>query len=52
LAGFFLDGVTGAFGFKHVGYVATLPLAGILVVLAAAPAVDDMLVWARRLRPG
>jgi uncharacterized membrane protein YoaK (UPF0700 family) len=52
LAGFFLGGVTGAFGFKHLGYVATLPLAAILVVLAAVPAVDDLLVWARRPRLG
>lgn len=38
---FFVGGVSGALGFKHIGYLATLPLAAILVVLAAVPAIDD-----------
>ncbi len=49
LAGcFFVGGVTGAIGFTHVGYVSTLPLAAILVVLAGVPAFDDLLAWRRR----
>ena len=39
---FFLGGITGALGFKHFGYVATLPLAIALIVLAIAPIFDDM----------
>ncbi len=39
---FLVGGVTGAMGFKHVGYVATLPLAGVLTVLAIVPLVDDL----------
>ncbi|RQH07008.1 YoaK family protein [Paraburkholderia dinghuensis] len=45
----FLSGAfAGALGFKHVGYAATILLAGILVVLAAVPMVDDLREWARR----
>ncbi len=39
---FFLGGVTGAMGFKHVGYVATIPLASILLALAVVPVMDDL----------
>jgi uncharacterized membrane protein YoaK (UPF0700 family) len=39
---FFIGGVTGALGFKHVGFLFTLPLAAILVLLAAMPVVDDL----------
>jgi uncharacterized membrane protein YoaK (UPF0700 family) len=31
LAMFFVGGVTGAMGFKHIGYAATIPLAGLLI---------------------
>jgi len=49
LAGcFFVGGVIGAIGFKHVGYVSTLPLAAILVVLAGVSAFDDLLAWRHR----
>jgi uncharacterized membrane protein YoaK (UPF0700 family) len=48
---FFLGGVAGAFGFKHLGYSATVPLAMGLVALAAAPALDDARGAWRRLRP-
>lgn len=47
---FFLGGVVGALGFKHVGYVSTLPLAALLVGLAMVPMVDDALPRLRRLR--
>jgi uncharacterized membrane protein YoaK (UPF0700 family) len=39
---FFVGGVTGAFGFKHVGFFFTLPLALVLLVLAVVPVVDDL----------
>jgi uncharacterized membrane protein YoaK (UPF0700 family) len=47
LLGFFAGAVIGALGFKHLGYLATLPLAGLLCALAIVPAVDDL----RRLAP-
>ena len=43
LAAFFCGGLAGALGFKHMGFVSTVPLATVLVVLAAVPLMDDML---------
>ncbi len=43
LAAFFCGGLAGALGFKHMGFVSTVPLATVLVALAAVPLVDDML---------
>ena len=42
LSGFFVGGVLGAAGFHALGYVATVPLALVLVGLAAVPVVDDI----------
>jgi uncharacterized membrane protein YoaK (UPF0700 family) len=39
---FFIGGVAGALGFKQVGFIATLPLAIVLVTLAVVPVVDDL----------
>jgi uncharacterized membrane protein YoaK (UPF0700 family) len=39
---FFIGGVVGALGFKHLGYISTVPLAVLLVALAAVPAIDDI----------
>ena len=39
---FFAGGVAGALGFKHIGYIATVPLALVLVWLASVPIVDDL----------
>ena len=39
---FFVGGLTGALGFKHIGFFFTLPLALVLVVLAAMPVLDDL----------
>jgi uncharacterized membrane protein YoaK (UPF0700 family) len=39
---FFIGGVMGAAGFKHVGFMATLPLAAVLVLLAVVPVMDDV----------
>jgi uncharacterized membrane protein YoaK (UPF0700 family) len=49
LAMFFLGGVTGAMGFKHIGYASTVPLAGVLIVLAIVPRVDDLRAQVYRL---
>jgi uncharacterized membrane protein YoaK (UPF0700 family) len=39
---FFIGGVAGALGFKHLGYGSTVWLALALVALAVVPAVDDL----------
>jgi uncharacterized membrane protein YoaK (UPF0700 family) len=39
---FFVGATAGAQGFKTVGYLATVPIALVLVVLACVPAVDDL----------
>ena len=39
---FFIGGIAGALGFKYVGFVSTVPLAAMLVVLAIVPLVDDL----------
>jgi uncharacterized membrane protein YoaK (UPF0700 family) len=48
---FFCGGVIGALGFKLIGYLATLPLALLLVALAGVPTVDDLSrIWRQRGR--
>ncbi|WP_322025603.1 YoaK family protein [Burkholderia sp. BCC1977] len=49
LASFFVGALAGAIGFKHVGYVSTVPLAAMLVTLAIVPVVDDLLDYLYRL---
>jgi len=44
---FFIGGVAGAFGFNRLGYVATVPLALVLVALASVPLWDDLLAHRR-----
>ncbi len=39
---FFIGGIVGAIGFKSMGFVATLPLAVVLLVLAFIPIYDDI----------
>lgn len=39
---FFFGGVAGALGFEHAGFVFTVPLAAVLVLLAAVPVLDDL----------
>ncbi len=39
---FFVGGVTGALGFARVGFISTVPLACLLLVLAAVPVADDV----------
>lgn len=43
LGAFCVGGVLGAFGFKHLGYLSTVPLAALLCVLGIVPVVDDAL---------
>jgi uncharacterized membrane protein YoaK (UPF0700 family) len=45
---FFTGGVVGTWGFKHLGYLSTVPLALILVMLAIVPVVDDLVASLRR----
>ena len=44
IAGFFLGGLVGALGFKHLGYISTVPLALMLLLLVMRPLLDD---WQR-----
>jgi uncharacterized membrane protein YoaK (UPF0700 family) len=39
---FFVGGVIGAVGYKHVGFLFTIPLAAMLLLLAAMPVIDDL----------
>lgn len=47
LLSFLAGGLTGAVGFKHLGFIATIPLALVLLTLAAVPVVDDMFAQRR-----
>lgn len=49
---FFVGGLAGALGFKYAGFTATLPLATLLLALAAVPVMDDMRVRVWRRPPG
>ncbi len=40
---FFLGGMLGAWGFKHLGYISTVPLAILLIALALPHVADDTL---------
>jgi uncharacterized membrane protein YoaK (UPF0700 family) len=48
LTSFFGGGVLGALGFKYLGFVTCVPLAYLLLILAAPPILDDVRA---RLRP-
>ena len=37
-----MGGLLGALGFKYLGYVATVPVAMMLMALAAVPVTDDL----------
>ncbi|MQT14538.1 YoaK family protein [Segnochrobactrum spirostomi] len=43
LSAFFIGGVTGALGFKYVGFITTVPLAAALFVLAGVPVLEDVI---------
>ncbi|GAB3252205.1 YoaK family protein [Chitinimonas naiadis] len=42
LMSFLVGGIVGALGFKHLGFIATLPLAAGLAVMAWLPILDDL----------
>jgi uncharacterized membrane protein YoaK (UPF0700 family) len=45
ISSFFVGGLLGAVGFKHAGFVATLPLAALLLVLVLRPVLNDAKHW-------
>lgn len=47
---FGLGGFMGALWFKHVGFLSTLPLAAVLLILAGVPVVDDVMIWIKKNR--
>lgn len=50
LTSFFVGGVLGAIGFQSLGYIATVPIALVLLSLAVVPVVDDLRRLLRRSR--
>jgi uncharacterized membrane protein YoaK (UPF0700 family) len=48
VSAFFLGGIAGALGFKHLGYGACLPLALVLALLALMPMLEDFKLAGRR----
>lgn len=50
LLAFFVGGISGALGFRHAGYLSTVPLALILTCLALVPMLDDAGAVLRRRR--
>jgi uncharacterized membrane protein YoaK (UPF0700 family) len=47
LGSFFVGGVVGALGFNHIGFVTTVPLAIVLLLLAGVPMVADLIARRR-----
>ncbi len=47
---FFLGGFVGAIGFKHIGFICTMPMAFVLILLALVPVLDDVRRWWRERR--
>jgi len=45
ISSFFVGGLLGAVGFKYAGFVATLPLAAVLLVLVLRPVLNDAKNW-------
>ncbi|MFM0597219.1 YoaK family protein [Paraburkholderia dilworthii] len=50
LCSFLAGGVAGAFGFKQFGFIATVPLAAVLLVFTGVPVGDDLTTLRRRRR--
>jgi uncharacterized membrane protein YoaK (UPF0700 family) len=44
LLSFVAGGLLGALGFQQFGYLATIPLAALLLLLSIVPALDDLRV--------
>ena len=51
ITSFFIGGLLGAVGFKFVGFITTVPLAVLLLMLVWHPVVKDARHWANRLHP-
>ncbi len=51
IACFFMGGVAGALGFKHLGYISALPLAVLLLLLVARPVQQDAKAWLKQALP-
>lgn len=51
LLSFFIGGIVGATGFKHVGFIWVLPLATLLMVVSLPPLVADWRKPLRRVHP-
>jgi uncharacterized membrane protein YoaK (UPF0700 family) len=47
---FVAGGVSGAVGFKHIGFTSTIPLAIVLIILASVPVLDDLVVQLKAWR--
>ena len=45
IGSFFLGGLMGALGFKHIGFVSTVPLAVLLILLVWRPVFNDARHW-------
>ena len=45
IASFFVGGLAGAFGFKTIGFISTLPLAILLLLLVWRPVLNDAKNW-------
>lgn len=45
ISSFFIGGLTGAVGFKSVGYYATIPLSVVLLLLVLRPVLNDAKNW-------
>lgn len=52
LSMFFLGGIVGAIGFKHIGFISTAVLAALLLTIAVVPVVDDAFVFLQRKKKG
>lgn len=48
LGSFFVGGVVGALGFNHIGFITTVPLAILLLLLAGVPMAADFIARQRR----
>jgi uncharacterized membrane protein YoaK (UPF0700 family) len=45
IGSFFLGGLAGALGFKHIGFISTVPLAIFLLLLVGRPVLNDARNW-------
>jgi uncharacterized membrane protein YoaK (UPF0700 family) len=48
---FFIGGVAGALGFKYIGFLTTVPLAALLMLMAVVPVMDDVVYMLTKRSP-